>query len=145
VNGSLGSPKSPSPELWTRLTGAAVARLATHNPSGAIDLVPFTFAAVDAHTIVSAVDHKPKRTTNLQRLDNIRADPAVTVLADHYEDDWTRLWWVRARGDAIVLDAPAAEHLEALTAKYAQYRTRPPNGPVIVIDVTDITGWDAQG
>src|SRR3954447_23666509 len=108
VNGSLGSPKSPSPDLWTRLTGASVARLATHNPSGAIDLAPFTFAAVVEHTLVTAVDHKPKRTTKLQRLDNIRAHPAVTVLADHYEDDWTRLWWVRARGDAIVLDEPTA-------------------------------------
>ena len=107
--------------------------------------MPFTFAALDDHTLVTAVDHKPKRTTKLQRLDNIRANPAVTVLADHYEDDWTRLWWVRARGDAIVLDTPAAEHLAVLTAKYAQYRERPPSGPTIVIRVTEITGWDARG
>jgi PPOX class probable F420-dependent enzyme len=142
----LGSPKSPSPEhWWSRLIAAPVARLATRNPSGAVDLVPFTFAVLDDHTLVSAVDHKPKRTTNLQRLDNIRANPAATVLVDHYEDDWTRLWWVRARGDAIVLAEPSVEHLDALSAKYAQYRERPPNGPAIVIRVAEITGWDARG
>jgi len=141
----LGSPKSPSPEHWSRLIAASVARLGTHNPSGAIDLVPFTFAGLDDHTLVSVVDHKPKRTMKLQRLDNVRANPAVTVLADHYEDDWGRLWWVRARGDATVLDAPADEHLEALIEKYAQYRDRPPTGPAIVIHVTEITGWDARG
>jgi PPOX class probable F420-dependent enzyme len=141
----LGSPKSPSPEHWSRLIAAPVARLATRNASGAIDLVPFTFAALDDRTLVSAVDHKPKRTTKLQRLDNIRADAAVTVLADHYEDDWTRLWWVRARGEAIVVDEPADELVEALMAKYVQYRERPPSGPAIVIGVTQISGWDAGG
>jgi PPOX class probable F420-dependent enzyme len=73
--------------------------LATHNPSGAIDLVPITFAFV-GDTIVTAVDHKPKRTTHLQRLENIRRNPHVTVLVDQYADDWNALWWVRIRGDA---------------------------------------------
>jgi PPOX class probable F420-dependent enzyme len=139
----LGSPKSPSPDLWRRLTAARVARLATRNPSGAIDLVPFTFAALDDCTLVSAVDHKPKRTKQLQRLDDIRSHPAVTVLADHYEEDWDALWWVRARGDAIVLDGPSDEHLRALAAKYQQYRDRPPDGPAIVISVSEVTGWSA--
>jgi PPOX class probable F420-dependent enzyme len=139
----LGSPKSPSPELWRRLTGARVARLATRNPTGAVDLVPFTFAALDERTLVSAVDHKPKRTTQLQRLDNIRAHPDVTVLADHYEEDWDALWWVRARGEAAVLDEPSDAHLQALAAKYEQYRAQPPAGPAVVITVTELRGWSA--
>jgi PPOX class probable F420-dependent enzyme len=141
----LASPKSPSPDLWRRFAGARVARLATLNRTGAIDLVPFTFAVLDEHTIVSAVDHKPKRTQQLRRLDNIRAHPAVTVLADHYEEDWAALWWVRARGDALVLDQPSDAHLDALAAKYEQYRSQPPAGAAIVITVTELTGWTASG
>ena len=145
MNGSLGSPKSPSPDHWRRLTDARVARLATRNPTGGIDLVPFTFAVLDDRTIVSAVDHKPKRTQRLRRLDNIRAHPAVTVLADHYEEDWAALWWVRARGDAVVLDQPNEAHLDALMEKYEQYRTQPPAGAAIVITVTELSGWAAAG
>ena len=107
--------------------------------------MPFTFATLDDRTIVSAVDHKPKRTTQLQRLDNIRAHPEVTVLADHYDEDWAALWWVRARGEAAVLDQPADAHLEALAAKYVQYRSQPPAGAAILITVTDLTGWAAEG
>ena len=70
--------------------------------------MPFTFA-LDRHPgqedrIYSAVDAKPKSTTDLRRLRNIRANPWVAVLADHYEDDWGALWWVRADGRATVLD-----------------------------------------
>jgi PPOX class probable F420-dependent enzyme len=145
VSGSLDSPKSPSPESWRRLVDARVARLATHNPNGAIDLVPFTFAVLDDRTIVSAVDHKPKRTRQLRRLANIRANPKVTVLADHYEEDWSKLWWVRARGDAVVLDRPPEAVLAALVAKYEQYGAQPPAGPAIVIAVTELRGWSSGG
>jgi PPOX class probable F420-dependent enzyme len=125
------------------LEASRVARLATHNPSGAIDLVPITFALVDERTIVTAVDHKPKRTARLQRLVNIRANPAATVLVDHYDDDWSLLWWVRARGEAHVVDTPPAALIDPLVAKYEQYQTQPPEGPAIVLSVTDLTGWAA--
>jgi PPOX class probable F420-dependent enzyme len=124
------------------LEAARVARLATHNPRGGIDLVPCTFALVD-DTIVTAIDHKPKRTTRLQRLENIRNNPSVTVLADHYDDDWSALWWVRARGDALVVDEPPPALLGALVAKYEQYHHQPPAGPAIVIRITDLIGWRA--
>jgi len=128
------------------LRDARVARLATHNPSGAIDVVPITFALVGDDTIVTAVDHKPKRTTNLQRLENIRANPFVTVLVDHYDDeDWTRLWWVRLQGRAEVVDTPSAALLEPLIRKYEQYRTTAPAGPAIVITVTGLRRWSAEG
>jgi PPOX class probable F420-dependent enzyme len=127
------------------LEAARVARLATHNPRGGIDLVPCTFALVGDDTIVTAVDHKPKRTVQLQRLENIRTNPSVTVLVDHYDDDdWSALWWVRARGDARVVDRAEPAHIEALVAKYEQYREHVPAGPAIVIHVTDLTGWSSK-
>jgi PPOX class probable F420-dependent enzyme len=124
---------------------ARVARLATHNPSGAIDVVPITFAVGADDTIVSAVDHKPKRTTKLQRLENIRREPGVTLLIDHYEDDWSELWWVRVRGVAEVVDEPPSALLDPLIQKYEQYQTHPPTGPALVITVTDLRSWSAVG
>ena len=103
--------------------------------------MPVTFAVIDDDTIVTAVDHKPKRTKALARLRNIEAHPAVSVLADEYDDaDWSRLWWARADGVARVLDAsPRAVSL--LVARYPQYAELPPAGPVIEIEVTRWSGW----
>lgn len=126
------------------MAAARVARLATHNPSGAIDLVPITFALV-GDRIVTAVDHKPKRTPQLQRLENIRRNPDVTVLVDHYSDDWTELWWVRLRGRATVLEDAGHAVVQPLVEKYDQYREQPPAGPVIVVQVADVTAWAARG
>jgi PPOX class probable F420-dependent enzyme len=124
---------------------ARVARLATHNPSGVVDLVPITFAAVDEHTLVTAIDHKPKRTPRLQRLANIRHDPRVSVLVDHYDDDWSTLWWVRLQGTATVVETPSDDQLAPLVAKYAPYRKRRPSGPMIVVTVARIRAWSAAG
>jgi PPOX class probable F420-dependent enzyme len=98
---------------------------------------------LDGDTIYFAVDAKPKTTTNLKRLKNIAANPAVSVLADHYEDDWTRLWWVRVDGTARVItdEAHAQRATDLLVAKYAQYRRARPAGPVVAIDIGRITGW----
>ena len=107
--------------------------------------MPVTFA-VDGETVYTAVDHKPKRTTALKRLANIRARPEVSLLVDHYEDDWDRLWWVRLDGRARVVD-DGPEHacgVELLVEKYAPYRARPPAGPVIVIEITTRRTWDAS-
>ena len=125
-----------------RLAAARVARLATVDGSGQPHLVPVTFAVL-GERIVIAVDHKPKRTTDLRRLRNIRANPRVAVLADHYEEVWDRLWWARAEGTARILDDGAewAGALHRLADRYPQYRERPPDGPVIVVDVSRWTGW----
>jgi PPOX class probable F420-dependent enzyme len=132
-------------EARSRFAGARVARLATVGTGGAPHLVPVTFA-LRGDRIVLAVDHKPKRTTELARLRNIEADPRVSLLADHYDDDWDRLWWVRADGTARVLrDAGRAEPVEWLVARYPQYADRPPAGPVIVVDVGKWRGWAAAG
>jgi len=138
-----------------RLAGVRVARLATVSPAGLPHVVPFTFAlgsrargagsGPEDH-IYSAVDAKPKSSTDLRRLRNIRANPRVAVLADHYEDDWDRLWWVRADGQAAILDDPAtmAPALALLAGRYPQYRQHPPAGPVISIHVDRWTGWKAR-
>ncbi|HUP71496.1 MAG TPA: TIGR03668 family PPOX class F420-dependent oxidoreductase [Acidimicrobiales bacterium] len=122
-----------------------VARLATLGAAG-VDLVPITFALTGS-TVVTAVDHKPKQTRRLRRLDNIERDPRVTVLIDHYDDDWASLWWVRLRGFARVVDEGPrfATAIEQLVAKYPRHYSRvSPAGPVIEIDVTEVRTWRAS-
>jgi PPOX class probable F420-dependent enzyme len=128
------------------LREARVARLATIDPDGRPHLVPIVFA-LDGDTLYSAVDHKPKRSQRLRRIENARERPEVTILVDHYEEDWRRLWWVRLRGRARVLDGgDECEHALALLAtKYAQYRERPPEGPVLAVDVAEIRSWSGDG
>jgi PPOX class probable F420-dependent enzyme len=125
---------------------ARSARLATLNPSGVIDLVPITFALLDDDTLVTAVDHKPKTTRRLQRLVDIEADPRVTLLVDHYDDDWSALWWVRVRGTASVVSDgdPFERAMGALVARYTQYTDRLPAGPIIVVELTAWLGWAAD-
>ena len=131
-------------EARTRFAAARVARLATTGADGRPHLVPVVFA-VDGARIYSAVDDvKPKSTTRLKRLRNIAGNPAVALLADHYEDDWTALWWARADGVARLLDPgePEAAHARRLlAARYPQYRDAPPPGTVIAVDVTRWSGW----
>jgi PPOX class probable F420-dependent enzyme len=132
-------------EARALFASAPVARLATVHADGLPHLVPITFA-LDGDTVVSAVDHKPKRTTRLRRLANIEANPHVAVLADSYEDDWSRLWWVRGDGVARVLERGGEDHeraVESLTARYPQYAERPPAGPAIAIRISRWSGWRA--
>jgi len=126
-----------------RFATARVARLATAGPDGP-HIVPIVFALA-GDTIYHAVDHKPKRTTDLKRLANLRADPRASVLADRYDEDWTRLWWVRADGTARILEPGHDEAIELLAERYPQYRPQPPQGPVIAIDVTRWSAWTASG
>jgi PPOX class probable F420-dependent enzyme len=126
-----------------RFEAARVARLATVD-AGAPHLVPVVFA-VDGDTVVIAIDHKPKARRDVRRLANIRADPAVSLLVDHYDEDWTKLWWVRADGTAVVVEDPVtmAAPIDLLVAKYPQYRAIRPAGPVIVVRVDRWRGWAA--
>jgi len=132
-------------EARRRLGASRVARLATVSASGAPHLVPVTFA-LDGDVIYTAVDAKPKTTSDLARIRNLRASPRAAVLADRYDEDWTALWWARADGEARIIDDPAAaaSPLALLAARYAQYLTAPPPGPVIEIRVTRWSGWSAS-
>jgi PPOX class probable F420-dependent enzyme len=122
---------------------ARVARLGTVGADATVRLVPICFAIVDDH-VVSAIDHKPKRSGQLRRLDDMVASGAATVLVDHYDDDWTRLWWVRISGRATVHapgDRAADPALGALAAKYHQYRDHPPTGSVYRIAFDEVRSW----
>jgi PPOX class probable F420-dependent enzyme len=127
------------------LSAARVGRLATVRPDGTPHLVPLTFALA-GDTLVSAIDAKPKRTRDLQRLRNLRSNPAATVLVDEYAEDWSLLWWVRVDGRAeVVTDEPRrSELLAPLVAKYAQYADRPPEGPAVLLHVERVTSWSAR-
>jgi PPOX class probable F420-dependent enzyme len=133
-------------EAIGKLRGARVGRLATVRPDGSPHVVPFVFAIVGAGqelTAYWAVDAKPKTTQAIQRLRNIEANPAVEFVVDGYEEDWTKLWWVRAAGRArmVTSDEERGAALAALAEKYPPYRTTPPAGPVVAIDVDRVTGW----
>jgi PPOX class probable F420-dependent enzyme len=136
-------------EAKRRLAAAPVARLATADAEGRPHLVPMTFgfAVWDGVDIIfSAVDSKPKTTRRLKRLANAAANPAASVLVDHYDSDWTQLWWVRADGLArIVASGPEFEAaVAALQEKYPPYRQAPPAGPVLLIEVSSWTSWAAN-
>lgn len=131
-------------EITGRLAGARSATLGTVDEHGRPHLVPIVFAHEDRR-LYTAVDLKPKSTLRLKRLRNIESNPNVSVLVDHYEDDWSRLWWVRLDGTArVVRSGPALRKgLALLTAKYEVYTTQPPPGPVIEVRVENIRAWSA--
>jgi PPOX class probable F420-dependent enzyme len=131
-------------EARRRFLASPVARLATVRPDGAPHLVPVVFAA-EGDVLYMAVDAKPKRTRRLQRLANLWADPRCALVVDHYDDDWSRLWWARADGEATVVDALLASHrgLELLAARYPAYADARPAGPLVVIRVNRWSGWSA--
>ncbi|MER6129086.1 TIGR03668 family PPOX class F420-dependent oxidoreductase [Streptomyces sp. NPDC001795] len=145
-------PRMAEDEARRRFTAARVARLATVDPEGRPHLVPVVFALRDDGGIVMVVDRKPKSSQRLKRLHNIAVTPAVCLLVDAYDEDWERLWWVRADGGARTVppgaDAEQDRHeyasaLALLTQKYPQYRDNPPDGPVTVVTVHHWSGWHA--
>jgi PPOX class probable F420-dependent enzyme len=135
-------PSSPPATAEQRFALARVGRLATVTADGRPHVVPVCFALADG-IVYTAVDHKPKRTRALARLDNVRATGRASLLVDHYEEDWSRLWWVRVDGPAIVLERGAQFELalDALAAKYVQYRADRPAGPVIVLTAEVWRSW----
>ena len=132
-------------DIRRRFAEAKVARLATVGPGGRPHLVPVCFA-LDGDVLYFAVDSKPKRTTDLKRMRNIAAHPAVALLADHYDDDWNKLWWVRADGAARAVGDPqeVARALRLLAERYPQYRHLPPSGPVVAVSIERFTGWSGS-
>ncbi len=130
-------------EARERFGAARVARLATADAAGRPHLVPIVFA-VDGDVVYSVVDAKPKRTAALRRLRNVAENECVALLVDHYAEDWSALWWVRAEGTGRVLDpevdGEAARAVELLRARYPQQRAV---GLVLAVDVGRWSGWAA--
>lgn len=131
-------------DALARLAGERSGHLGTVRPDGTPHVVVVTFALSNGR-IVTAIDHKPKRTDRLQRVINIEANPSVTFLVDHYEDDWDRLWWVRIDGRASISSSGDVRDaaIVSLSAKYEQYRSRPPQGPAIVVEPDRVISWSS--
>lgn len=127
-----------------RLAAARVGRLATADAAGVPHVVPFVFV-LDGRTVYWAVDSKPKRSPRLKRLENIRANPNVELVADAYDEDWSSLWWVRARGRARLVEDPGTRSraMSLLAEKYQQYAGDPPEGTVVAIDIGRLSWWEA--
>jgi len=141
-------------EARARFAAARVARLATADAAGRPHLVPIAFA-VAGETIYSAVDAKPKRSRALRRLANVRENPAVALLVDHWdEEDWERLWWLRVDGEAEIRTAPPqvsgvdeAAAVAALRRKYPQYSRVPVVGSdalLLRVVITAERSWCAS-
>lgn len=127
-----------------RLESARVGHLGTAGPQPHVVPVCYALAGDTAYT---AVDHKPKRSTRLRRVANIEATGRACLLVDEYDEDWTRLWWVRIDGRARVVDdaGEVDRALDALAAKYPQYSEHRPSGPVIALEAQRWSGWQGSG
>lgn len=134
--------RATATELFGR---SPVARLASVKPGGGAHIVPVTFA-LDGAFLFSMVDHKPKTTSSLRRLENIGDNPSVSMLVDHYEEDWSKLWWVRIDGEAAVVESGSnwsmAQRL--LMGKYPHYAAEPPIGAAIVVAIEKVKWWEAS-
>jgi PPOX class probable F420-dependent enzyme len=126
-----------------RFAAARVARLATLAADGRPHLVPIVFA-VDGDTVYSAVDAKPKRTVELARLANVAVHPAASLLVDHYEEDWSALWWVRADGRGRVLASDEDEARDAVALLSRRYPQQQVIGAVLAVDVDRWVGWSSE-
>jgi PPOX class probable F420-dependent enzyme len=121
-----------------------VAMLATSTPEGVPHIVPVVFA-VHGDVVYTAVDAKRKSTRRLRRLANIEANPRVSLLVDHYVDDWSQLWWVRADGEAAIHHSgeEMASGYAMLRKKYVQYQRIALDGPVVTVNVKRWSSWQA--
>lgn len=127
-----------------RFAAAPLAILGTAAADGQPHLVPVVFA-VSHDVLYTAVDAKRKSTQHLRRLANIAENPRVSVLVEHYSDDWNQLWWVRADGLATLHDSgdEMAIGYSLLRAKYSQYDRVALDGPVLSIAITQWRSWQA--
>lgn len=137
-------------EAISRLRSARVGRMATVRPDGGPHVVPVVFVVVEGSDRLQAfwaVDHKPKRSTTVQRIRNIRANPRVELVVDRYDEDWRELWWVRASGTARVIEDvdERAFAVTALVGKYPPYIDAAPAGDVVEIEIDHVTWWSAEG
>jgi len=125
-----------------RVESARVGRLGTVTVEGKPHLVPCCFVLRE-DVVYTAVDAKPKSSLALRRIDNISAHGWASLLVDHYEEDWSELWWVRLDGTGRVVDSgDEVEHAKrALAAKYPQYENVAILGPVIGISVKRWRSW----
>lgn len=136
-----------APERIAFLHRQRVAHLATVDEAGRPHALPVCFVYLEG-ALYTAVDEKPKRAApaSLRRIKNLLAHPEVCVVADHYEEDWTRLAWLQLRGAAALVTDPheRARALAALRERYPQYRAMDlESRPLIRITPTQVRWWAA--
>ena len=120
------------------LEAARVAHLGLLDESDAPRVLPVTFALSDG-ALWSAVDWKPKRSTEPARVRFLRRRPAAALTVDVYDEDWSRLAWVQVLGEVRVLEEGPGR--EALVAKYPQYAERPPEGALLRLAPERLLCW----
>jgi PPOX class probable F420-dependent enzyme len=123
------------------LGSARVARLALIDESDSPRVLPVTFEVWDG-AVWSAIDRKPKRSPEPARLRRLRRRPRAALLADRYDDDWSRLAWVELRGPVSI--EPLGPALDALAAKYPQYAEERPPGPLLRLAPERFSCWRAR-
>ncbi|HEY3192466.1 MAG TPA: pyridoxamine 5'-phosphate oxidase family protein [Solirubrobacterales bacterium] len=125
------------------LETARVGRLGLLDQEGGPRVLPVTYAIADGR-IWSAIDRKPKRPGEPARLRFLRRDPRAALTVDRYSDDWDQLAWAQVLGRVSIIEvADGANGLEALSAKYEQYRREPPPGPLLALQPERYLWWRA--
>lgn len=132
-----------STECWTRLRAARHGVLGTVHEDRGVDAVPVVFAIVDDQIVIPVDTVKPKRSTDLQRLTNVERDSRCALLIDEYDDDWSKLWWVRVHASAQVADQLREPQLSALASRYPQYADRGVIVRALLLTPDAISGWSA--
>jgi PPOX class probable F420-dependent enzyme len=125
-------------EAWSLLRASDHGVLATVHPERGVDAVPVVFAVHGDRVLLPVDTVKAKSTTRLQRLVNLAADRRCAVLVDHYDEDWSRLWWVRVHGTATVVDGR-----DDALARFPPYREPGAVAATIVVVPGVVTGWRA--
>jgi PPOX class probable F420-dependent enzyme len=135
-----------SSKVRAKLKSARVARLATLDSRRRPHQIPICFA-IYGNVFYSAIDRKPKRVASnrLARIKNITKTPQIALLVDHYDEDWSRLWYVLVRGEAKLVSSSAERKraLQLLRAKYPQYKSDmlQDDAPVLRITPVRVTAW----
>ena len=113
------------------LRSSRVGRLGLVDEEDRPRVQPVTFA-LHGGAIYTAVDRKPKRSAEPARVRYLRRRPHAALTVDHYDDDWSELAWVQVLCRVELLEpADDSAGMEALAAKYKQYRADPPPGPLL--------------
>jgi len=129
------------------LEARRVGHLATADAKGVPHVVPVCYAVMDGTAYIT-IDEKPKQgePLRMKRLRNIAANPAVALVVDRYDEDWSRLGWVMLRGAAEMLSS-GGEHAAAqalLRERYPQYQAMNLQDlPVIAIRIARVSRWGA--
>ncbi len=128
---------------WERLGWSGHGVLSTVHVERGVDAVPVVYVVHDTEIVLPIDTVKAKSGGRLQRLRNLDADPRAVLLVDHYDDDWSRLWWVRVHGRAHETPASSGQ-LGALAAAFAAYDQPGSVTSVIRLAVDEVTGWSAS-